>query len=277
MLLTPLSVVCIAGLAWVVGEVSSRRRGMEDELRVALARGEFEPHYQPTIDLASGRCIGAEVLLRWKHPAAGYVRPDAFIGVAESSGLIDPITQHLMQRVVVEMTPLLRSRPQLHLGLNLAPAQFADPHLAARLTQVFHASSIPPSSILLEATERAAMQGEGLAGVIDSLRQAGFRVALDDFGTGYSSLSYLSRLKVDTLKIDASFVWRIGKDHVSAGVLEAITHLARTLDAEMIAEGIETQEQRSHLISLGVRQGQGWLYSKALPASEFIAYVERHG
>ena len=142
--------------------------------------------------------------------------------------------------------------------------------------KIFHDASIQPRQILLEATERTAMDSETMMKAFSALREAGFTIALDDFGTGYSSLSYLSRLRFDTLKIDASFVRRIGQDHVSSGVLNTIADLGRTLEVDMVAEGIETQPQLEHLIEHGVQFGQGWLFAKAMPAADFIRYVHEH-
>ena len=275
-ILVPGGLLCCGLLAAVVGEYARRTHGLDDELRLALANGEFEPHYQPTIDLKSKRCVGAEVLLRWKHPHSGYIRPDLFIAAAESSGLIVPITQHLMSCIVRDMSRLMRSDTTLHLGINLTPEHFADPKLTESLVKIFHDASIQPRQILLEATERTAMDSETMMKAFSALREAGFTIALDDFGTGYSSLSYLSRLRFDTLKIDASFVRRIGQDHVSSGVLNTIADLGRTLEVDMVAEGIETQPQLEHLIEHGVQFGQGWLFAKAMPAADFIRYVHEH-
>ena len=275
-ILAPGGLLCCGLLAALVGEYARRTHGLDDELRLALANGEFEPHYQPTMELATGRCVGAEVLLRWKHPQSGYIRPDLFIAAAESSGLIVPITDHLMKSVVRDMSRLMRGNPSLHLGINLAPEQFASAALLPTLRSIFHPESIAPAQILLEATERTAMDGEAMMKAFTSLREAGFTIALDDFGTGYSSLSYLSRLRFDTLKIDASFVKRIGQDHVSSGLLDTIADLGRKLDVAMVAEGIETKPQLDYLIERGVAYGQGWLFAKAMPAADFIRFVHEH-
>ncbi|MFZ4430951.1 MAG: EAL domain-containing protein [Phycisphaerales bacterium] len=260
-------------MALLVGEASSRRKGLEEEIKVALAKGEFEPHYQPIMDMATGRCAGAEVLLRWKHPESGYVRPDLFIQTAESSGLIDPIMDQVMARAASDLGPLLASRPDLHIGFNLTPEQFATPGLPMRLLRHFHEGTIRPGQVHLEATERTALESDAVAKVFDELKRLGFGIALDDFGTGYSNLASLSRLSFDVLKIDASFVRRIGQGHVSEGVLEAITHLGATLGVQMVAEGVETAEQHEHLKARGVQMGQGWLYAKAMPAGEFAGFV----
>jgi sensor c-di-GMP phosphodiesterase-like protein len=241
-----------------------------------LAKGEFEPHYQPIMDMATGRCAGAEVLLRWKHPESGYVRPDLFIQTAESSGLIDPIMDQVMARAASDLGPLLASRPDLHIGFNLTPEQFATPGLPMRLLRHFHEGTIRPGQVHLEATERTALESEAVAKVFDELKRLGFGIALDDFGTGYSNLASLSRLSFDVLKIDASFVRRIGQGHVSEGVLEAITTLGATLGVQMVAEGVETAEQHEHLKARGVQMGQGWLYAKAMPAGEFAEFVGLH-
>ncbi len=275
-ILTPGALLCCGIIAALVGEVARRTHSLEDELRVALDRHEFEAHYQPTIELRTRRCVGAEVLLRWKHPQSGYIRPDLFVAAAESSGLIEPITKQLMEQVVQDMQSLLRAFPDLHLGINLAPEQFVKSNLLPTLTSIFHERSIRPRQILLEATERTPLDGEVVRGVFEKLRDAGFTVAMDDFGTGYSSLSYLSRLRFDILKIDASFVKRIGQDHVSSGLLDTIVDLGKRLEVTLVAEGIETEPQLAYLIEQGVQLGQGWLFSKAVPAGEFIAFLNNH-
>lgn len=260
-------------MALLVGEATSRRKGLEHELKVALARREFEPHYQPIMDMATGRCAGAELLLRWKHPQSGYVRPDLFIQTAETSGLIDPIMDQVMAQAASELSGLMAARPTLYVGINLTPEQFAQPGLPMRLLRHFHEGTIRPQQVHLEATERTALESDAVAKTFDEVKRLGFGIALDDFGTGYSNLSSLSRLSFDVLKIDASFVRRIGQGHVSEGVLEAITHLGATLGVEMVAEGVETPEQHEHLKARGVQMGQGWLYAKAMPAAEFEAFV----
>jgi len=276
LILAPLGLVCCGGVAILVGRLARRHHGLEDELRQALANNEFEAHYQPTMETRTRRCIGAEVLLRWKHPHSGYIRPDLFVAAAEASGLIEAITIQLMHNVVRDVGQVMRRHPHLHLGINLTPAHFNKRDLHIGLRAIFNESTIPPARILLEATERSAMDGAAVREVMNELRGAGFSVALDDFGTGYSSLSYLHTFKFDYLKIDASFVRRIGADQMSTGLLDAIIELGNTLNVRLIAEGVETEAQLQYLVKKDVPYAQGWFFSKALPAAEFKAFISSH-
>jgi sensor c-di-GMP phosphodiesterase-like protein len=247
-------------------------------MRLAMRNDEFEAHYQPTIDTATRRCAGAEVLIRWRHPDRGYVRPDLFIAMAEEGGLIEPMTEALMRRVVAEQADLFREYPQLHVGVNLAPEHFSSVMLLDKIPRIFSEASIPPNRLILEATERSLIKDTSATptAVMQALRDMGATIALDDFGTGYSSLSYLHKFKFDYLKIDASFVRRIGTDNVSAGLIDSIIDLGKRLNVRLIAEGVETEQQFTYLASRGVHYVQGWLFAKALPPDEFRAYVKAH-
>lgn len=273
----PISALCSLGLLLLTVRLAHRARGLDAELRTAIRNGEFEAHYQPTIETTTRRCVGAEVLIRWNHPDQGYIRPDVFIAVAEASGLIGPMTEALMRSVVADMSELMRKHPDLHLGINLAPDHFASPRILEEFPRIFNASTIPPGQILLEATERSMIDDEEGTPhrIMAGLRALGAGLALDDFGTGYSSLSYLHKFKFDCIKIDASFVKRIGRDTVSSGLINAIIDLGRKLDVKLIAEGVENELQFKFLEKHGVQYVQGWLFAKAMPAKQFRDFLAR--
>lgn len=275
--MTPLGIASGAALGVAAIALSRRPGSMRDDLRRALRRGEFEAHYQPTMDIASGRCTGAEALIRWRHPVEGLVRPDIFIGVAEESGLIGPITEWLIDRVAKDLSETLRTRSDLHIGVNLAPEYFNSRHIVETLPRLLKPYQFPAARLLLELTERG-MIGEDVElsrGVIDDLRAMGLKIALDDFGTGFSSLAYLHTFKFDALKIDASFVRRIGTDSVSAGVIDAIIELGHALKVRMIAEGVERPQQLEFLRTRGVHAVQGWIFAKAMPVNAFLEFERR--
>jgi sensor c-di-GMP phosphodiesterase-like protein len=276
-IILPVGLLCSGGLGFLVLRLARNRGGLLEEIRLALKHNEFEAHYQPTIDTATSRCVGAEVLIRWNHPERGYIRPDLFIAVAEESGLIEPITESLMRTVAAEMAEMMRKHPDLHLGINLAPEQFNSRRILEEFPRIFTEGTIAPDRILLEATERSLIEDDqGLPHqIMAELRKLGARIALDDFGTGYSSLSYIQKFRFDYIKIDASFVKRIGRDTVSSGLINAIIDLGRTLKVSLIAEGVENELQFQFLKQHGVQYVQGWLFGKAMPARQFRDFVAR--
>ncbi len=251
------------------------RVSIEQRLRRALDRGELEVHYQPQIDIASGRLIGAEALMRW-HVDGGPIPPAEFIPVAESSGLIIPIGVWLIETVIAQAAQWRRQFDQTpRLAINLSPRQFAGHQLARCVMSNLHRWQLPTDAIELEITESILLNPEGDS--IDELRSLhaqGLRLSLDDFGTGYSSLSYLQRLPIDVLKIDRSFITPLGSDQ-STAIVRAIIAMAHSLDLRVVAEGVETERQLSILRMLGCDIAQGYLYSKPLPAEAFMHQLLR--
>jgi sensor c-di-GMP phosphodiesterase-like protein len=260
----------IAGLQALI----RRRDRPEAGLRRALRRRRFEPVVQPIVDARSGHCVGAEVLLRGVHPIRGLVSPVGFIGLAEATGLIGPISEILVTKARDQLAPIAREHPALYFSFNIAPAQLLDPGLPARLAAAFDEASLPVSRVLLEITERDAVRAEGLRG-LDALRRHGFRLAIDDFGTGHSSLAALENLDVDRLKIDRAFVRRIGDPDATHAVLDAIVGLSRRLRIPMIAEGVETDAQWRYLRERGVESLQGYLFARPMPVAEFARWLVR--
>jgi len=264
--------VLVAGVAHLAG----RRSSITDELKDALDNHEFEVHYQPVIDLQSDHCVGAEALLRWRHPDRGLVPPDLFIALAEETGAIIPITRWIMDQVGEDMGPLLQAHADFHIAINLAPAHFTNLDVVADAKEVAEACGIDPARLLFEVTERGLVDDAGCRQVIEALGELGSEVAIDDFGTGYSSLAYVEKFHLDYLKIDKAFVSTIGTAAASAGLAAIIIEMAGQLGLRIIAEGVETEAQMTYLRDHGVTNAQGWYFSKPLPADEFVDFARRY-
>jgi sensor c-di-GMP phosphodiesterase-like protein len=252
-----------------------RRLSLQGELERSLRRNEFEINYQPVVDLESGRCIGAEALISWIQPGGKVVRPDLFIPLAEDTGLIEPMTEWLMKQIRLEMEGLLADNRDLHIAINLSPVHFESEKILGTSSRIFGSSAIQPDQLVYEITERGLIKEDNETAriVMKKLRGRSSRIALDDFGTGYSSLSYVSSFPLDYLKIDKSFVSAIGTDALMSGLVDSIIDMAKRLDLKIIAEGIETPGQDAYLGERGVDYGQGWYYSRAMPAMDFIDFV----
>jgi sensor c-di-GMP phosphodiesterase-like protein len=248
----------------------------DSELRDGLANGEFQVHYQPVIDIETGACVGAEALLRWQHPDRGWVSPEVFIPIAEQSGFVIPLTAWLMRRINDEMHGLMNEYPGYHISINLSARHILDPTLLDTIQTIF-SEGILPQQIIFEITEQELLHGShvDVFGTLQKMRGTGALLALDDFGTGYASLRYLTQYPFDYLKIDRYFIQSIGRDAINASLVDATVDIAKRLRLGMVAEGIETLEQLDYVRKLGVKLGQGWLFSKALPAARFFEYVSR--
>jgi diguanylate cyclase (GGDEF)-like protein len=245
---------------------------LEGDLRRAIDRDEFEPYFQPLVELASGQTVGYEALVRWHHPQRGLVEPADFLAAAEDGGLGEQIDWRIFQRVC-ELVPAL-TRDGGFVSINLSGHHFRSAGLAGRLLELFDRHDVAPSKVRIEVTEHVLLDDPAQVKVIlEQLRVAGVTVALDDFGTGYSSLSYLHHFPLQALKIDGSFVAELSlPGNTSSGaVVRAILALAGALDMQTIAEGIETEAQRTLLERLGCRYGQGYLLGRPLPARHWIA------
>ncbi len=254
---------------------SMRRRALETAqldnlLRGALERNEFSLAYQPVVDLASGRPIGAEALLRWNSPVLGPVSPDRFIQLAEETSLIVPIGEWVLEQACRELAAWreMLNLP-LHMAINVSSRQFHDYRFVDRVQTILQNHELPGDAIVLELTERLFLGDDGTSiEVMRELAEQGVRIAIDDFGTGYSSLSYLSRFPVHLVKIDRAFVKGLPEDSESAGLSAAIVAMAGALGLEVICEGVETPEQQTYLAGLGAQHGQGWLFGKPLPSAD---------
>jgi diguanylate cyclase (GGDEF)-like protein len=253
------------------------RAGLQSDLRRAVLQQEFELHYQPQLD-RNGFVIGAEALLRWPHPTRGMVPPNEFIPLAEEAALIIDLGYWVLQTACAELAEWHRcpGLERLNLAVNVSMRQFLDPQFVGLVEKVLRETGADSNRLKLEITESFVMEKTAdTIAKMTQLRAFGVGFSMDDFGTGYSSLSQLKRLPLDQLKIDQSFVHDVLKDVTDASIVRTIIALSRTLNLSVIAEGVETQGQRDFLEKEGCYAYQGYLYSPALPAPEFRAFVEQ--
>ena len=241
---------------------------LESDLRRAVDRSEFYIDYQPIVRLDTGMLIGFEALVRWQHPERGLISPDNFIAVAEETGSIVPIGQWVLLQACLQMKRWQEkhsSAAPLSISVNLSGRQFGHTNLLEQITQILNSTGLDPRTLKLEITESIVMENvESTAGTLEKLRKLGVELSIDDFGTGYSSLSYLHRLPIDTLKIDRSFVSRIGENNENKEIVRTIIMLAQNLGMGVIAEGVETKEQLDLLRELDCQCVQGFLMSRPL-------------
>jgi diguanylate cyclase (GGDEF)-like protein len=249
---------------------ATERLFLDNQLHHVLDRGELEIYYQPQLSVSSGRLIGFEALLRWKHPELGWVSPDRFIPVAEQNNLIVPIGAWVLDAACRQAKAWQdEGFGGLRMAVNLSAAQFADDDLCSEVNRVLETTGLPAACLELEITEGTAMQGaERTIAIMHRLKALGVRLALDDFGTGYSSLSYLKRFPLDVLKVDQSFVRNITTDPGDAAITRAVVLLARSFSMSVIAEGVETQAHLKFISELGCDEYQGFLFSRPVPAVE---------
>ncbi len=256
------------------------RKVVERDMRLALGTPQLELHYQPLVELASGRIVGCEALLRWRHPTRGWVPPAEFIPIIERTDLIAPLGRWILHRACLQGRAWVREGlEQVKIAVNLSPAQFKQTQsLVSMVGDILDQTGMAPDMLQLEITEGIAMQNvDATIEVLQGLRAMGVLISIDDFGTGYSSLNYLKRFPVDKLKIDRSFVVDIGLHPDNAAVVEAIVRLGHSLGTRVNVEGVETREQLDFLKAHEVDEAQGYLFSRAVPAAEFAALVRQRG
>lgn len=240
-------------------------------MRNALVKGEFILHYQPLVALNTGKVIGAEALIRWRHGELGLIPPARFIPVAESTGLIVQLGAWVLREACRQAAEWRRTgMPRLVISVNLSPAQFKRGDIEQVVCNALDESGLPPSLLELELTESILIQDtEKVLGTVRRLKELGVGLSIDDFGTGYSSLSYLSRFQVDKLKIDQSFVRKLTANSQDAAIVRAIIQMAQSLKLGTVAEGIEDEETLAALKAQQCEQGQGYLFARPLPPEEF--------
>ncbi len=245
------------------------RLAVERALHRALERDELVVHYHPMVEIATGRVVGAEALLRWNHPEKGLIQPEEFIPVAEETQLIVPIGAWVLRTAITQMKAWHDAgHAWLRIAVNLSPRQFQDRELAVSIEKILADTGFPPQCLDLEITESTAMQNADLTlAILTRLKEMGIRISIDDFGTGYSSLSYLKRFPIDTVKIDQDFVRDLTPD--DAAIITAVISMARALNLRVIAEGVETEEQLAFLRREQCGEMQGFLYSQPLSAADF--------
>lgn len=254
-----------------------RRKSMERDLRVAIAAGAFELHYQPQIDLKTQTVIGAEALIRWPHPEQGTIPPLDFIPLAEATGLIVPLGEWVLRTACQQMADWRDAGLHLpRLSVNLSGVQLNKSPIVDMVKRVIEETGIAGEDLELELTESTVMENvEAVIPILEHIHELGVTVAIDDFGTGYSSLSYLKRLPVDKLKIDRSFVSDVTTSEDDAAIAQAITSLAKTLRLDVIAEGVETKEQMLFLRRIGCDAAQGYYISRPLPPQAFADWFRQ--
>ncbi|WP_378227111.1 putative bifunctional diguanylate cyclase/phosphodiesterase [Angustibacter luteus] len=254
------------------GPVAARhRRGLDVErrLRIALAKGDLDVHYQPILALDTGRVVSVEALARWTDPVLGRVGPDEFIAVAERSALIGELGSYVLNRAVGDVRGLSEQYPDLRVAVNVSPIQLRAAAFADHVAVLVARHGLAPQRLVIEVTESLFVSDDGVGlRNLQRLRRRGIEVAIDDFGSGYSSLNYLSRLPASILKVDQVLTRSIAEDPRSLSVLRAVVELGRSLPMQVVAEGIETQEMHDIVRGFGQCLGQGWLYSAAVPLDQ---------
>jgi diguanylate cyclase (GGDEF)-like protein len=261
--------------SWIRHDPAMADRRAEDaalteDLEGAVARGELHVLYQPIVDLTDERVKAVEALLRWEHPTRGTVSPARFIPIAERSGVITSIGLFVLEEALRQSA----NWPGLYVSVNLSPRQLQEPTLVRDVLATLDRTGTDPQYLLLEVTESAIVDEKAGIDALRDLRTHNIKIAIDDFGTGYSSLHYLTRLPVDLLKIDRSFVAELNGTPEGSAITEAVIRLSQVLHLVTVAEGIETREQADELLALGCNRGQGYLYAKPVPASEIGPLIE---
>jgi sensor c-di-GMP phosphodiesterase-like protein len=261
---------------WLCVQYVRRSQMPTFDLERAINDGELRPRYQPVIDLQTGKIAGCEVLIRWEKPNGEVISPGAFIEYAELSGLAIPMTLSLMEQVRDDLEDLCDRHAHLKIGINLFERHFRDGSIVEDVQSIFGATRIRYSQLVFEITERQPLSDMGgVNAVIHALRDLGSKVALDDAGTGHSNLAYIQKLGIDIVKVDRVFVELIKHRNQPVPVVDALIGMARELGTEIIAEGVETEEQAHYLRKKGIRQAQGFLFAPALPIDAYLALAER--
>jgi diguanylate cyclase (GGDEF)-like protein len=254
---------------------TTQRLALVGELRQAIADGGLEVHYQPQIDLATGRVLGAEALVRWTHPTLGFIPPDDFIPVAEQAGLIGPLTKVVLTRALADCARWRRTSPDLRMSVNLSARSLLQASLPDEVASHLAAAGLPASALCLELTESSVMADPRRAiPTLHRLRALGVTIALDDFGTGHSSLAYLKQLPIGEIKIDKSFVLGMTSDRFDEAIVCSIIDLARHLLIPVVAEGIEDLDVGDRLRAAGCAFGQGYGFSRPMPAESFTDWLD---
>jgi sensor c-di-GMP phosphodiesterase-like protein len=255
-----------------LGMLGRYHMALPQVLRLALKHNEVFLHYQPIVELSTGRCVGAEALIRWRRQDGSFVPPNLFIQVAEECGLIRQITARVIELLRKDVPPLLEVFPDFQISFNLSPFDLETGEIVAQLRELSQAKGLSPKNLHAEITERCLLNAKRAKGTVQAIRKLGIGIAIDDFGTGFCGLSYLNTFEVDFLKIDKAFVDTMGTTAATSQVATHIIDMAKSLNLEMIAEGVETEEQAAFLRHYSVRYAQGWLFAKAMSIEDLIRY-----
>jgi predicted signal transduction protein with EAL and GGDEF domain len=258
-------------------QYSPRRLALFGELRVAIERGALEVVYQPKAELPAGRVVGFEALLRWQDPTHGLVPPDEFVPIAESTGLISPLTRHVLQAAVEQLGAWRDQGVVVGMSVNLSVRNLLEPGLVDRVDRLLAGAGVPPGLLTLELTEGAVMTDpEATIAVLRQLSGAGVRLAIDDFGTGYSSLAYLKQLPVDEVKLDKAFVIGMTVDADDEAIVGSTIELAHSLGLRIVAEGVEDRETWNALAVLGCELARGHYVAPPMPAEQATSWLWEH-
>jgi sensor c-di-GMP phosphodiesterase-like protein len=259
----------LAGL--ILSMFARRRRNLEQQLRRAIAQDKLEVMYQPIVRVPTGRIVGAEALVRWVDEEGNAISPEVFVKLAEEHGFVGGITKLVVRRVLSAFGETLRKRPSFRVSINASATDLADPSFLPMLDEQLKWAKVDSKSLVIEITESSTANREVAMETIRDLRRRGHSIHIDDFGTGYSSLSYLLYLSVDTIKIDKAFTRVIGTEAVTVAILPQILAMAKSLNMEVIVEGVETAGQEDYFSETERPvYGQGWLYGRPLPAEQFL-------
>ena len=256
---------------------SPLRLTLVSELRTALQNGTIQVHVQPQAQLVSGEVVGVEALVRWEHPELGWISPDEFIPIAERSGLIGPLTSHVLDLSLAACARWRREGHELGIAVNLSARSLHDADLVAEVDRLLRRHGVPAKQLTLEVTEGSVMADPTRAvAVLHGLRELGVRLSVDDFGTGYSSLAYLQRLPVQEVKIDRSFVIGLGQARENTAIVRAIVDLGRALGLEVVAEGVEDADTWQMLAAMNCDLVQGWHLARPMPCDDLPAWLDAH-
>ncbi|HGF0770239.1 TPA: EAL domain-containing protein [Kluyvera georgiana] len=269
MIWVPLGILLSLITAFLMLRLLRRLRSSHYRILDAIRTKEISVHYQPVVDLKSGRIVGAEALARWQQPDGHWLPPDIFIPLAEQTGVINQLTEYIVRTVFDDLGNWLAAHPQQHIAINFSAADLSSPPLPTLVKQLLTQWQVAANQIAIEITERELITPKTACPVIQAYREMGHTICIDDFGVGFSSLSYLQDLDIDTLKIDKSFVDSLEHNRVTGHIID----MAKSLNLTMVAEGIETPAQRDWLLAHGVQTGQGWLFSPALAKKAFIHWA----
>jgi EAL domain-containing protein (putative c-di-GMP-specific phosphodiesterase class I) len=277
------TIVTVMLFRWLIQHTAIRNMNRSDkeystleELYSAVERRTLSLYYQPLVELKSGKTIGMEALLRWRHNEKGFIAPSEFIPLAEDSGLIVPLSEWVLKEACVQTKRWLDLGINLRVSVNLSGLMFQETDIAKFVGQVLNETKLPAQNLELEITETAMVANpEGAIAIMYKLRDLGVFLSMDDFGTGYSSLSNLDRFPIHKLKIDKSFVHSISKYDETPNLADAIIQMGHSLNLKLLAEGIENDYQRNYFTKLRCDEGQGYYFGPPMPAHEFLRSLKK--
>ncbi len=252
------------------------RISLENRIAMGLENDEFLPHYQPIYDLETQQIKGCEALIRWTTSDGKTISPGMFIDVLEESSMMLQVGQMMIEKCAADMVRLQKAlplAPDFFISVNVSGKQFADPNFVTHLEQVRSRTGISAANLKLEVTERIMTEGPQAIATLQSCRSLGYKIAIDDFGTGFSSLQYLASMPLHDLKVDRTFVFQMMSHEKPLSIVKTLIYLARLLNLNLIAEGIETPAQLELLRKLGVQMGQGFYFAKAMPYNDFLSLL----